>query len=99
MGTFYFQNYRRWSDENLNFTIECKSQYSFQINVRCGILNDRIRHLFTVLKTSDRKLYPQYAPRKKNSAWFQKHGVAIHSTVKAKNYLIQLFYRKFFGIS
>lgn len=33
---------RWWADENLEFVMECKTQYSFKILVWCGILCNKV---------------------------------------------------------
>lgn len=41
-GVLSSQNQRHWSEENPEWVINCKSQYSQKVNVWCGILNERI---------------------------------------------------------
>lgn len=41
-GTVSSQNIRQWQEENPNWVIECKRQYSQKVNVWCGILNERL---------------------------------------------------------
>ncbi|XP_066141182.1 uncharacterized protein [Euwallacea fornicatus] len=41
-GVVSTQNCRIWSDQNPNWIIECKRQYSSKVNVFCGILNQKI---------------------------------------------------------
>lgn len=41
-GVFSSQNTRYWAENNPYFTINCKSQYSFKVNVFCGITSRRV---------------------------------------------------------
>lgn len=41
-GVISSQNTRYWSENNPNFTTNCKSQYSSKVNVFCGITHRRV---------------------------------------------------------
>lgn len=108
-GVVSSQNCRWWSDENPNFTIECKNQYSFKTNVWCGILNNRIIGPFFFHGNLNADTYLQFLRQdisdfiddmplqERCSVWYQQDGAAIHSTIEVRNYLNDLFHGRWIG--
>lgn len=108
-GVVSSQNCRWWSDNNPNFTIECKSQYSAKTNVWCGILDNKIVGPFFFRENLNSQRYLQFLQNELSdeldrlplnlrlSMWFQQDGAPIHSTQVITNYLEQEFDGKWIG--
>lgn len=108
-GVVSSQNCRWWADENPKFIIGCKDQYSFKINVWCGIFNGRLigpyffqRNLnaeryLTFLSTEIANEIDNMSLAERSKLWFQHDGASIHCTVEVRNYLDDLCRGKWIG--
>lgn len=108
-GTVSSQNCRWWADENPNFIIECRDQYSFKTNVWCGIFYGRLigpyffhenlnsQRYLNFLMTEITDLIDDMVLEERSVLWFQQDGASIHSTLAVRSYLNQLFGDKWIG--
>lgn len=108
-GTVSSQNCRWWSQENPNFTIECRDQYHFKTNVWCGILKDELigPYFFRVNLTGERYLnfldneitevLDNMPLHHRHNLWYQLDGAPIHQTVAVKERINQLFQNRVIG--
>lgn len=108
-GVVSSQNCRWWADHNPNFIIEAKDQYSFKVNVWCGILNDRLvgpfffrqnlnsERYLTFLKTEISSFVDNLPLRQSISLFFQQDGASIHSTRAVQRWLNNEFDGQWIG--
>lgn len=108
-GVVSSQNCRWWAQENPNFIIECKDQYSFKVNVWCGILDNKLIGPFFFRENLNSEKYLHFLNNKifdvlnrmplnlRQNMWYQQDGASIHSTVAVRNFLDQKFQRKWIG--
>ena len=108
-GTVSSQNCRWWSQENPQFVIECRDQYSFKTNVWCGILNDQIigPYFFRENLTAERyhnflnnvisEVLDNMPLNIRRNLWYQLDGAPIHQTVQVKQCINQMFRGKVIG--
>lgn len=108
-GIVCSQNTRQWAQDNPNFTIECKRQYSFKINVFCGILNETIIGPFFFRENLNGERFLHFL---NNNFWnaieelpllerlnlhVQLDGAPIHNTREVRHWLDQHFPQKWIG--
>lgn len=100
-GTLISQYCRWWATENPNFVKESNEQYTFKINVWCGIFNDRLvgPFFFQEYLKADRYFY--FLERRITLVWnnlpfkqqrglyFHQDGASIHSTAEVKGWLLR----------
>lgn len=108
-GTVSSQNCRWWADENPNFTIECRDQYSFTTNVWCAIFNNKIIGPYFFRENINSELYlhflmfeleeviNHFSDEEKEQLWFQQDGAPCHSTQIVREYLDYQFRGKWIG--
>lgn len=108
-GTVCSQNCRWWATENPEFIIESKDQYSFKVNVWCGIYNCSIigpfffhenlnseRYLH-FLQTELSDVLDEMPLQERRYLYFQQDGASIHSTRTVRTWLDDTFYRRWIG--
>lgn len=108
-GTVSSQNCRWWALENPHFTIECKDQYSFKVNVLCGLLNNTVIGPFFIdgnlnanryLQFLQQDLLPilnQMPRRQRERIWYQLDGASVHCSVAIRQFLNESFNGKWIG--
>lgn len=102
-GTVSSQHCRWWSEENPNFTIKSRDQYSFKTNVWCGIYKDRLIGPYFFHQSMNAERYLQFLQNQINDfmdelplqerqcIWFQQDGATCHSTLNVREYLEHVF--------
>lgn len=108
-GTVNSQNCRWWATENPNFTIECRNQYSFKVNVLCGLLNNTMIGPFffdenltgnRYLQFLQQNLLPiinQMPHRRRQEIWYQLDGATVHCSVAIRQFLNETFNGRWIG--
>lgn len=108
-GIVSSQNCRWWADENPNFTIEARNQYSFKTNVWCGIINTKIIGPYFFRNNLNSARYLQFLSNElmddlhelplleRHEMFFQQDGASIHSTVAVRQWLDTNFPGKWIG--
>lgn len=108
-GTVSSQNCRWWADRNPHFTIECRDQYHFKVNVWCGIFRNRLigpyffrnnlnsETYLNFLRNDIANVISQMPEEEKRRLWFQQDGASIHSTVPVRNFLDTFFRGQWIG--
>lgn len=108
-GTVSSQNCRWWADQNPNFTIDAKDQYSFKVNAWCGILNNRIVGPYFFRQTLNSERYLNFLEteissflddlplRERFRLFFQQDGASIHSTNAVREWLNNEFGEQWIG--
>lgn len=108
-GVVSSQNCRWWAQENPNFVIECRDQYSFKINVWCGLMNNKIIGPFFFRENLTSQRYLQFLENELSDAldeinlrdlqllWYQQDGATVHSTMPVRQFLDRKFGGKWLG--
>lgn len=109
-GVVSSQNCRWWADENPHFTIETRDQYSFKVNVWCGIFNSRIigpfffrenltgaRYLEFLHNALSSELEEKFTLEEIRRMYYQQDGAPAHSTAAVTAWLDETFPRKWIG--
>lgn len=108
-GTVSSQNCRWWADENPNWKIEAKSQFSFKTNVWCGILDTQIvgpyffrgnltsRNYLVFLNNEFFDFLHGLPLQRRNDIFFQQDGASVHSTLEVRAWLNEHFPHKWIG--
>ena len=108
-GIVSSQNSRWWAQENPNFIIECRDQYSFKTNVWCGVLNDQVVGPYFFRENLNSEGYLRFLNTKimefldnipletRHNLWYQCDGAPIHNARPVKERLLELFRGKVIG--
>lgn len=108
-GTVSSQNCRWWATENPNFVIQSKDQYTFKVNVWCGIFNLRIVGPFFFRNNLNSERYLEFLQTdlsdfldnlslaERINLYFQQDGASIHSTNEVRRWLDQEFGNQWIG--
>lgn len=103
------QNCRWWATENPNFLVPCKDQYSFRVNVWCGIFNSQIvgpfffrdnlnsENYLNFLETELSDFLDDIPLQQRAKMHFQHDGASIHSTREVTAWLDNKFNRNWIG--
>lgn len=81
-----------------SFELNTGTQYSFKINVRCGILNDQIVEPVIFIKTFNIRCLEMFQtflsdylenrpPQARANIYFQQDRTSVHSTPKVRTWL------------
>lgn len=108
-GVVCSQNCRWWSDENPNFLIECRDQYSFKTNVWCGILRNQIVGPYFFRENITSEVYLNFLRIQlfefihelplnlRRTLWYQHDGAPCHSAARVTQFLNRAFPRQWIG--
>lgn len=108
-GVVSSQNCRWWATDNPKFIIESKDQYSFKVNVWCGIYNCSIIGPFFFYENLNSERYLNFLQaeisnvldniplQQRAELYFQQDGASIHSTRNVRRWLDETFYRRWIG--
>lgn len=108
-GVVSSQNCRWWAQENPNFIIECRDQYSFKTNVWCGVLNDQVigpyffrgnlnsEEYLRLLNTEILEVLDNIPVELRHNLWYQCDGAPIHNTRHVQERLLEIFRGKVIG--
>lgn len=108
-GTVSSQNCRWWATENPKFTIANKDQYSFKVNVWCGIFRNRLVGPFFFRENLNGESYLHFlkheftefldnlALNERRNVYFQQDGASIHCSKNVIRWLRSEFENKWIG--
>lgn len=108
-GVVSSQNCRWWAQENPNFIIECRDQYSFKTNVWCGMLNNQIIGPYFFRGNLNSDIFLQFLNteilevldnmplRTRRNLWYQCDGAPIHNSRAVRERLSAIFRGKVIG--
>lgn len=108
-GVVSSQNCRYWSDENPNFRINCRRQYSKKVNVWCAVSYDGIIGPYFLDGNLNQYAYLEILQNylqnylnemnlaKRQKIYYQQDGCSAHSTLLIRNYLDNTFGEKWIG--
>lgn len=108
-GVFSSQNARHWAVENPEWIVNCKRQYSFKINVWCGVLNERIigpyffennlnSHLFlNFLRNEFWDAVEDLPLQERVNLHFQLDGCSVHNGLIVREWLNANFPNRWIG--
>lgn len=103
------QNCRFWAEENPNWVINCRSQYSQKINVWCGILNERLIGPYFFYENLNSLNFLEFLRNQfwneiqnlqgRQQLYFQLDGCTPHHAVIVRTWLNQNFPGRWIGRS
>lgn len=108
-GVVSSQNCRWWAQENPNYLIQCRDQYSFKTNVWCGVLNNKVIGPYFFRENLNSQRYLQFLNEEitkvldemplndRRNLWFQCDGAPVHNSADVKHRMNELFRGRVIG--